>query len=53
MVREPQWRVRVTALFSDDVGVDDAATSNFFIGQHLPRVGRRLQETIHVTFCRI
>jgi hypothetical protein len=30
MVREPQWRVRVTALSSDIVGVADAVASDIF-----------------------
>lgn len=30
MVREPQWRVRVTALSSGVVGVADAAASDIF-----------------------
>ena len=36
MVREPQWRVRVTALSSGIVGVADAAASDIFIEQPDP-----------------
>lgn len=51
MVREPQWRVRVTALSSDIVGVADAAASDILLSSKPLVVRRRLQETIHVIFC--